>query len=86
MGRTHGVHAEPTTFGLKLLGWACELDRDRERARGGLDGVASRSCRAPSRVRQPRPARRGARRRALGLGIETARRRSIARDRARRRC
>jgi len=31
MGRTHGVHAEPTTFGLKLAGWAFELDR----ARGG---------------------------------------------------
>src|SRR5438552_15555771 len=25
MGRTHGVHAEPTTFGLKLAGWAFEL-------------------------------------------------------------
>src|SRR5437868_13764332 len=29
MGRTHGVHAEPTTFGLKLAGWAFELDRNR---------------------------------------------------------
>jgi adenylosuccinate lyase len=31
VGRTHGVHAEPTTFGAKLAGWAFELDRDRER-------------------------------------------------------
>jgi adenylosuccinate lyase len=31
IGRTHGVHAEPTTFGLKLAGWAFELARDRER-------------------------------------------------------
>src|SRR6185436_19188365 len=31
IGRTHGVHAEPTTFGLKLLGWAVELRRQRER-------------------------------------------------------
>jgi adenylosuccinate lyase len=31
MGRTHGVHAEPTTFGLKLVGWAFELDRARSR-------------------------------------------------------
>src|SRR3954451_15231265 len=31
MGRTHGVHAEPTTFGLKLAGWAFELDRGRRR-------------------------------------------------------
>jgi len=29
MGRTHGVHAEPTTFGLKLAGWAFTLERDR---------------------------------------------------------
>ena len=39
MGRTHGVHAEPTTFGLKLAGWAFELDRGRERLRHALDGV-----------------------------------------------
>src|SRR5437764_2426388 len=31
MRSTHGVHAEPTTFGLKLAGWAFELDRDRAR-------------------------------------------------------
>ncbi len=39
-GRTHGVHAEPTTFGLKLAGWVFELDRDRERLRAGRDQVA----------------------------------------------
>jgi len=37
MGRTHGVHAEPTTFGLKLAGWAFELGRDRDRLRGALE-------------------------------------------------
>jgi adenylosuccinate lyase len=31
VGRTHGVHAEPTSFGHKLALWAFELDRDRER-------------------------------------------------------
>jgi adenylosuccinate lyase len=40
MGRTHGIHAEPTTFGLKLLGWWCELVRDRERLATALSGVA----------------------------------------------
>ncbi|HYY45377.1 MAG TPA: adenylosuccinate lyase, partial [Actinomycetota bacterium] len=39
-GRTHGVHAEPTTFGLKLAGWAFELARDRERLRRARDEVA----------------------------------------------
>ena len=29
--RTHGIHAEPTTFGLKVAGWAFELDRGRTR-------------------------------------------------------
>jgi len=39
MGRTHGVHAEPTTFGLKLLGWAFELDRGRARIARALEGM-----------------------------------------------
>ena len=39
MGRTHGVHAEPTTFGLKLAGWAFELDRDRGRVARALEGL-----------------------------------------------
>ena len=39
IGRTHGVHAEPTTFGLKLAGWAMELDRGRTRLRRALEGV-----------------------------------------------
>ena len=37
MGRTHGVHAEPTTFGLKLAGWAFELDRARRRVARALE-------------------------------------------------
>ena len=39
IGRTHGVHAEPTTFGLKLAGWAFELGRGRERLEHALGGV-----------------------------------------------
>jgi adenylosuccinate lyase len=39
IGRTHGVHAEPTTFGLKLAVWAFELDRARARLRAALDGL-----------------------------------------------
>jgi adenylosuccinate lyase len=39
IGRTHGVHAEPTTFGLKLAGWAFELDRDRARLAGALEAM-----------------------------------------------
>ena len=39
IGRTHGIHAEPTTFGLKLAGWAFELDRDRTRLERALEGM-----------------------------------------------
>ena len=39
VARTHGVHAEPTTFGVKLAGWAFELDRDRERLARALEGM-----------------------------------------------
>jgi adenylosuccinate lyase len=39
IGRTHGVHAEPTTFGLKLAGWAFALDRDRARLERALEGM-----------------------------------------------
>jgi adenylosuccinate lyase len=38
-GRTHGVHAEPITFGAKLAGWAFELERDRERLAEALEGM-----------------------------------------------
>jgi adenylosuccinate lyase len=40
MGRTHSVHAEPITFGVKLAGWAFELDRDRRRIRAAADDLA----------------------------------------------
>jgi adenylosuccinate lyase len=40
VARTHGVHAEPTTFGHKLAVWAFELDRDRDRLRRARDAVS----------------------------------------------
>ena len=39
IGRTHGVHAEPTTFGLKCLLWYEELKRDRKRLRTAREGL-----------------------------------------------
>jgi adenylosuccinate lyase len=39
IGRTHGVHAEPTTFGLKLAVWAFEVERARERLADALEGL-----------------------------------------------
>ncbi|QWU06397.1 adenylosuccinate lyase [Heyndrickxia coagulans] len=39
MGRTHGVHAEPTTFGLKMALWHEEMKRNLERFRQAADGI-----------------------------------------------
>ena len=37
IGRSHGIHAEPTTFGWKLAGWAFELERARTRLERALE-------------------------------------------------
>src|SRR5690348_12013992 len=37
IGRSHGIHAEPITFGWKLAGWVFELDRARSRLRRALE-------------------------------------------------
>ncbi|MBE2913718.1 MULTISPECIES: adenylosuccinate lyase [Anoxybacillus] len=39
MGRTHGVHAEPTTFGLKLALWYAEMERNLERFKQAAETV-----------------------------------------------
>jgi adenylosuccinate lyase len=82
MGRTHGVHAEPTTFGLKLLGHLCALERDRARlasaladvAVGKLSGAVGAYGNVDPRVEELTLA-------ALGLGIEPAATQVVARDR-----
>ena len=40
-GRSHGIHAQPTTFGLKLAGWYAELERDQRRLLTARETVAS---------------------------------------------
>ena len=40
IGRTHGIHAEPTTFGAKVALWALQVDRDRTRLRAARESVA----------------------------------------------
>ena len=40
VGRTHGVHAEPTTFGLRLAGFAFEADRNLQRLTNAFEQVA----------------------------------------------
>ncbi len=41
IGRTHGVHGEPTTFGLKVATWFYDLTRARERLSWGIEAISS---------------------------------------------
>ena len=40
VGRSHGIHAEPITFGFKAAGWLAELQRDAERLAGAREAVS----------------------------------------------
>nr|WP_245857195.1 MULTISPECIES: adenylosuccinate lyase [Petrotoga] len=40
VGRTHGVHAEPTSFGLKILGFVAEEERNKERLDKAIDNIS----------------------------------------------
>src|SRR5258708_4808188 len=40
IGRSHGIHAEPITFGLKLLSWFAEIKRCRARLERAIEQVA----------------------------------------------
>ena len=41
IGRSHGIHAEPTTFGIKLAGHYAEFDRNRKRLAGAREEIAT---------------------------------------------
>ena len=82
VGRTHGIWAEPTTFGLKLAGWAFELARDHVRLRtardtvavGKISGAVGTYAHVPSAVERHVCD-------ALGLEVEPASTQVTARDR-----
>lgn len=40
IGRSHGIHAEPTTFGIKLAGWYAELKRQHHRLLQAIDTIS----------------------------------------------
>ena len=40
LGRTHGIHAEPTTFGLKIAGFYAEMERNLERLKKTKDDIS----------------------------------------------
>ncbi len=81
-GRTHGVHAEPTTFGLKLAVWVDEMRRNCARlqaaraavAVGAISGTVGTHATVPPEVEESVC-------RGLGLGLEAASTQVIQRDR-----
>ena len=82
MGRTHGVHAEPTTFGLKLLGWVFELERAHARLAQAVDGVAvGKLSGAVGAYGNIDPQVEDQVLAALGLGVEPASTQVVCRDR-----
>ena len=82
IGRTHGMHAEPTTFGLKLAVWYDELRRQRRRlemarddiAVGKISGAVGTHAHVPPDLEEEVC-------RALGLGVAPASTQIIQRDR-----
>jgi len=82
VGRTHGIWAEPTTFGLKLAGWAFELLRAEERLAAARSTVAVGTISgAVGTYAHVSAAIEAAVCDALGLGVEPAPTQVVARDR-----
>jgi adenylosuccinate lyase len=82
MGRTHGVHAEPITLGLKLATWAFELDRARTRLRAAAVDLAVGKISGPvgSYSALP-PDVEASALQALGLAVDPASTQVVQRDR-----
>ena len=82
MGRTHGVHAEPTTFGLKLAGWVEEMRRNARRLAEAKAGVAVGKVSGPvgTHASVP-PAVEEAACASLGLAVDPVSTQVVSRDR-----
>ncbi len=82
IGRTHGVHAEPTTFGLKVLGWFEELRRGRGRLKEALQALAvGKMSGAVGTFAHLPPAVEEAVMERLGLGVDPVSTQIVQRDR-----
>ena len=82
IGRTHGIWAEPTSFGLKLATWAFELERDHDRLTDAVSGVAVGAISgAVGTYAHTPPSVEAYVCDALGLGFEPASTQVVARDR-----
>jgi adenylosuccinate lyase len=82
VGRTHGIHAEPTTFGLRIAGWVDEVRRHQRRladakaaiAVGKISGTVGTHATVPAKIEE-RVCKE------LGLGVEPVSYQVVQRDR-----
>jgi adenylosuccinate lyase len=82
VGRTHGIHAEPTTLGLKFLLAYAEMQRARARLRAAVDGVAvAKLSGAVGTFAHLGPEIEAEVAAALGLGVEPVATQVVGRDR-----
>jgi len=82
LGRTHGIHAEPITFGLKCLVWSEELDRDLQRLESARDGAAvGKFSGAVGTLAHFEPGLEVAALQSLGLAVEPVANQVVQRDR-----
>src|SRR5205814_6238004 len=82
VGRTHGVHAEPTTFGLKVAVWYVEAGRNLERLRRAREAIAvGKLSGAVGNFAHVEPEIEDEVCRDLGLGVEPVSTQIVQRDR-----
>jgi adenylosuccinate lyase len=82
VGRTHGIWAEPMSFGLKLASWAFEIHRDHERLKDAVAGVSvGKISGAVGTYAHTPPAVEAYVCDSLGLGVEPASTQVVPRDR-----
>ncbi|HEX3176052.1 MAG TPA: adenylosuccinate lyase [Methylomirabilota bacterium] len=82
VGRTHGVHAEPTTFGMKVAVWYVEAGRNLDRLRRARDVIAvGKLSGAVGQFAHSEPAFEEDVCRTLGLGVEPVSTQVVQRDR-----
>jgi adenylosuccinate lyase len=82
MGRTHGMHAEPITFGLKLLNWLDEVRRERKRLDAAIEDISVGKLSGPvgSHATVPPELEERVCQR-LGLGVDNVSTQIVSRDR-----
>jgi adenylosuccinate lyase len=82
VGRSHGIHAEPTSFGIKLISWYAELKRQEKRLKAALESVCVGKIAGPvGTYASIPPAVEAHVLKSLGIGTEAVPSQIVHRDR-----